>query len=885
VGLPAVPVIAQVRSGSLGTRGADVEVTLAGGETTLKVQVLSCLLQLDEFSLCQVLEELLRERPWLSGWLAKGQSVTMPETKARARIDQCTQCPSSTPDVVETVVQSQPELDPNHPNHHDPIHHPDYQHAVLPSIATLPKPSLPTVQFAASLFYADEESGCANIEVIRIGTTSLLDGIADNSVVHWETEDGSAKAGHIYHASKGTIVFGPSSTHERFRVELIDNADWDGTLDFFVVLKQEGIQNAELHRYHMKSRVKVIDDDPFPSNRFQKELMNNGLDDIPPAQLVFEYIKIHLRNPAMRLGIKKALVMDFLDNMLFIFLLILKVWMVNRLLMPALDPSLDDDLAAQRPMLLISLSTSFLVPHFFMHYLDYRRNSWKLVGAPLKMLQVNLMKRFMSYTSSVRKGVDEGEVIVVLFKEIPNVVLNVYGSIFPITKDATLLVFILLYQTIGTRMLGLKTGELLPVGINVGILLLFPAVALLTMRTRNDTMTASMSAVKKAEHDCTMYTVDMFNNFNLLADYSNRGQAVKSFEKMVDAFNTIWRNHRGRETNNLFVPKSLSLVLCAAWILIGGLLVCSDEISMGTFLAEWDIINQIGKSWQSIYENLLRLQNSFVELKHIVRLMNYRLEDHEEEAYMSQCDDEGHKIQVALGKGGPNDVVVDQLPIRMVKVTHAFNDEVAIANVNLEFQQGKLHLLAGRRGTGKTTLLKIIGHRTHMVMSRPEQGYMFIPRHARSLHVSETPLFFLGTLYENLTYGVHEGDKDGRIERVVSICKGMNIMPKTLALISTGADARRAHWNEELSRSDAHILNIVRALVANPEILCIHRPTMGLGPNTVPYVLGGLRAFVRLRGVEQNPERFLFRRPRTCIFTTSTEADLEWGDEVHRPFG
>merc|ERR1740130_36582 len=103
-------------------------------------------------------------------------------------------------------------------------------------------------------------------------------------------------------------------------------------------------------------------------------------------------------------------------------------------------------------------------------------------------------------------------------------------------------------------------------------------------------MTASMDAVKKAEHDATMYTVDMFNNYDLLADYLNRGWAVGNFEKKVDAFNNIWREHRGRETNNLFVPKSLSLTLCALWVFFGGLLVCSGEISMGTFLAEWDII-------------------------------------------------------------------------------------------------------------------------------------------------------------------------------------------------------------------------------------------------------------------------------------------------------
>ena len=59
------------------------------------------------------------------------------------------------------------------------------------------------------------------------------------------------------------------------------------------------------------------------------------------------------------------------------------------------------------------------------------------------------------------------------------------------------------------------------------------------------------------------------------------------------------REHRQRETNNLFVPKSLSLTLSAFWVFFGGILVCSGDITMGTFLAEWDIIKQIGHCWQS----------------------------------------------------------------------------------------------------------------------------------------------------------------------------------------------------------------------------------------------------------------------------------------------
>merc|ERR1711907_106764 len=119
----------------------------------------------------------------------------------------------------------------------------------------------------------------------------------------------------------------------------------------------------------------------------------------------------------------------------------------------------------------------------------------------------------------------------------------------------------------------------------------------------------------------------------------------------------------------------------------------------------------------------------------------------------------------------------------------------------------------------------------------------------------------MGTLFDNLVYGVHEGDKDGRIERVLDICKSLNILPETMALISKDK-GKTANWSEELSRSDRQLLNVARGLVANPEVLVVHKPSMGLGRNTVPIVMRSLQTYVSHRGIDQDLDRFYFRRPR-----------------------
>jgi len=65
----------------------------------------------------------------------------------------------------------------------------------------------------------------------------------------------------------------------------------------------------------------------------------------------------------------------------------------------------------------------------------------------------------MSYTNKVRNSVDHGEIILVLFKDIPHVVTDVFNAIFPLVRDGTMLFALFAYQLIGPRLLGLKTQE------------------------------------------------------------------------------------------------------------------------------------------------------------------------------------------------------------------------------------------------------------------------------------------------------------------------------------------------------------------------------------------------------------------------------------------
>jgi len=189
--------------------------------------------------------------------------------------------------------------------------------------------------------------------------------------------------------------------------------------------------------------------------------------------------------------------------------------------------------------------------------------------------------------------------------------------------------------------------------------------------------------------------------------------------------------------------------------------------------------------------------------------------------------------------------------------------------------QGTLCSLVGPRGEGKSTLLKIIGG-----VILPQPGSFFIPSHLRVLHMSTEPLFFLGSLYENLTFGVTPGDPDGDLDRVKEIARRLDLPERLHGMINAGMEGEKLIWGEVLSYTQRCLLCLARALITNPEVLCIHKPTMSYDENTSLRVLNLLREFVKDKGVVQDPKARHRRRPRTCIFTSSKIQGVDMSDEV-----
>lgn len=201
-------------------------------------------------------------------------------------------------------------------------------------------------------------------------------------------------------------------------------------------------------------------------------------------------------------------------------------------------------------------------------------------------------------------------------------------------------------------------------------------------------------------------------------------------------------------------------------------------------------------------------------------------------------------------------------------------ETVLVFNGVLEIQQGTLAMIVGPPSEGKTTVLKLLGGALIPSLTdlRPDSRY-FVPSHLHLLHVSGY-LFFEGTLMANLTFGIHEELDDGNTERVISVLRRVGCTDDVVQYVN---DALVLDWSDVFSGTQLELLSIARALVANPEVLVLHKPFAAFDNRLAQHLVGVIREFIDQRGISA-PDAYSARRPRTCIMTRADTRHIDVAD-------
>ncbi|MGE5495965.1 MAG: sugar ABC transporter ATP-binding protein [Burkholderiales bacterium] len=175
---------------------------------------------------------------------------------------------------------------------------------------------------------------------------------------------------------------------------------------------------------------------------------------------------------------------------------------------------------------------------------------------------------------------------------------------------------------------------------------------------------------------------------------------------------------------------------------------------------------------------------------------------------------------------------MDKQTILEVKnITKTFPGVVALKNINLSFKSGEVNALVGENGAGKSTLMNIIDG-----VFPPDEGSQIIYKgepvtfkstndansHGIAMIHQENSLVQHLTVYENIFLG-HFPKKGIFVDKEKMIITAQDLLTQLkISHISPSAYIR------DLSSSEQQLIEIAKALTANPEVIIMDEPTAAL---------------------------------------------------------
>jgi len=228
----------------------------------------------------------------------------------------------------------------------------------------------------------------------------------------------------------------------------------------------------------------------------------------------------------------------------------------------------------------------------------------------------------------------------------------------------------------------------------------------------------------------------------------------------------------------------------------------------------------------------------------------------------------GEERETAYSPGMGADVLTPLLQIEGVSAN--YGEVRAIYDLSLTVGKGEIVALLGANGAGKTTTLRMISGIIHpmtgKIMFSGRQIDRLGPNRIANLGISHVPegrqLFSALTVRENLEMGAYV------VRDTATVQAGI----KRVEALFPVLNERKSQLAGTLSGGEQQMLAIGRALMANPRLLLMDEPSMGLAPRLIEEIFEAIRELNRqglsILLVEQNARLALEIAHRGAVLET-----------------
>eukprot|EP00929_Paragymnodinium_shiwhaense_P023327 TRINITY_DN14630_c0_g1_i2.p1 TRINITY_DN14630_c0_g1~~TRINITY_DN14630_c0_g1_i2.p1 ORF type:complete len:834 (-),score=143.75 TRINITY_DN14630_c0_g1_i2:463-2964(-) len=741
-----------------------------------------------------------------------------------------------------------------------------------PEPSLVERVDLDIVQFSAPLYFVEQEEESISIDIMRMGS------LTGQVSVKYRTENGSGIAGEIYEHVEGEVTFEDGEYIKTIDVKTINNGKWACTLEF--KLKVYEADNCQLGKYLHTSRVKVINNQYFPSSKFEEAIKAFKIKDMSAPALFREYFILNFSAGQVAWSTIVTLLMEQLKNLYVLITIWSSMYLVNTVL------NTDDETEhllffPSRKKTAYFICFLHIGPFAVLHIWAACKLRLDIAGESTSFLQVNLFRKFLNYTEDSREKVGPTRIVNAIAQDADELGKGYEASLNLVTVIGKILINVIFVLW--------KNPSAAWVVVLLPTLMLTWALCREEYVVRIPGHTKQLIAV--VDH-----VVDSANNFELIADYFQRPLVNDMMEEKVQKLKKSSIPKKEFRLHTSQVLQWFSPFFIAIYIVVACDGVLAGDTSLGAFLATISVIKQICGDTVEGYSDYQKVTSSFACLYRLTHFLNCETELKREKATNRVRRQRTREAiqQVRTSGAADAELMKAKYKVDMLqfKVDSLFYTSYAkeggnampfhiLKDVNIAARQGEAVAITGEHKSGKALFLRLLSNR-----AQATEGHVFIPTHLRCLHVSMQPMLMPVSPYRNLIFGLGKSELTvDEVKRVEQICQLLE-MHKVLEMISPdlkaamlgesipGADSGRTSWMKKLTGVEQTQLHVARCLIMNPEVLMMQRPLTMYDSGTGKLVLQALLLHVRQRGLFLPEESLVNRRPRSLFYSTVSLNDI-----------
>ena len=316
-------------------------------------------------------------------------------------------------------------------------------------------------------------------------------------------------------------------------------------------------------------------------------------------------------------------------------------------------------------------------------------------------------------------------------------------------------------------------------------------------------MRESFRAVRIRLARINAYLNENISGMSIVQLFTRQPRAYRQF----DALNTdlLEANRGAIRAMSLFFPAvTFTRAATAAGLFIAGSgWILAGELSLGTLLAFWLLIDQFFRPIQDLSEKYNILQSAMASSERVFRLLDTT----------ATIVDPPHPVEITHVRG----------EITFDNVSFAYNEgDWVLRDVNFTIGAGESVAIVGATGAGKTSIISLISRfydvqKGRILLDRVdlrELAQREVRRHVGV--VLQDPFIFAGTIASNIRLE----DRSITDEEVRAAARFVNA-DKFIDRLSEGYDTVVTERGSTLSVGQKQLLAFARAIAFNPEIMLV----------------------------------------------------------------